>query len=65
MDLPGAIKAVTELKNLDGDEMRQVMHTIMTGEATPAQIGWSTYEGRDGRRNRRSCRGNARVSVQG
>ena len=39
MDLPGAIKAVTEHKNLSADEMRQVMQTIMTGEATQAQIG--------------------------
>jgi len=37
--LPGAIKAVTEHKNLSADEMRQVMQTIMTGEATQAQIG--------------------------
>ena len=39
MDLPGAIKAVTERKNLSAEDMRQVMQTIMTGEATQAQIG--------------------------
>ncbi|MDH5544586.1 MAG: anthranilate phosphoribosyltransferase [Gammaproteobacteria bacterium] len=39
MDLPAAIKAVTERRDLNADEMRQVMKTIMTGEATQAQIG--------------------------
>lgn len=39
MDLQSAIRAVTEHRDLSGDEMRGVMHTIMTGEATPAQIG--------------------------
>lgn len=39
MDMQGAIKAVTERRNLSGDEMQQVMRTIMTGEATQAQIG--------------------------
>ena len=39
MDMPAAIKAVTERKNLSVDEMTDVMRTIMTGEATPAQIG--------------------------
>lgn len=39
MDLPGAIKAVTENRNLTSDDMRSVMQTIMTGEATQAQIG--------------------------
>ncbi len=39
MDLPGAIRALTEHKNLSAAEMEQVMRTIMTGNATPAQIG--------------------------
>ncbi len=39
MDLQAAIKAVTERRDLSADEMQQVMHTIMTGEATQAQIG--------------------------
>ncbi len=39
MDMQAAIKAVTERRDLSGDEMRAVMRTIMTGEATPAQIG--------------------------
>jgi len=39
MNLPQAIKAVTERKDLSEDEMSQVMRLIMTGEATPAQIG--------------------------
>ncbi len=39
MDLPGAIRAVTERKNLSAVEMEDVMRTIMTGNATPAQIG--------------------------
>ncbi len=39
MEMQAAIKAVTERRDLSGDEMRAVMRTIMTGEATPAQIG--------------------------
>lgn len=39
MDLPGAIRALTEHKNLSAAEMEQVMRSIMTGNATPAQIG--------------------------
>lgn len=39
MDMPAAIKAVTERRNLSVDEMTDVMRTIMTGEATQAQIG--------------------------
>ena len=39
MDMPAAIRAVTERRNLSADDMRAVMRTIMTGEATPAQIG--------------------------
>lgn len=39
MDMPSAIRAVTERQNLSHEEMQSVMNTIMTGEATPAQIG--------------------------
>ncbi|MDH5649853.1 MAG: anthranilate phosphoribosyltransferase [Gammaproteobacteria bacterium] len=39
MDMQTAIRAVTEKKNLTEDQMRAVMRLIMTGEATPAQIG--------------------------
>ncbi|MDH5180516.1 MAG: anthranilate phosphoribosyltransferase [Gammaproteobacteria bacterium] len=39
MDMPQAIRAVTERRDLSADEMTAVMRTIMTGEATPAQIG--------------------------
>ncbi len=39
MDMQGAIRAVTERRNLSGTDMREVMRRIMTGEATSAQIG--------------------------
>jgi anthranilate phosphoribosyltransferase len=39
MDMPAAIRAVTERRDLKADDMRAVMQTIMTGQATPAQIG--------------------------
>jgi anthranilate phosphoribosyltransferase len=39
MDMQSAIKAVTEHKDLSSDDMRSVMRLIMTGEATPAQVG--------------------------
>ena len=39
MDMQAAIKAVTERRDLTNSEMTSVMRTIMTGEATPAQIG--------------------------
>ncbi len=39
MDMPAAIKAVTERRNLSSAEMTDVMQMIMTGAATPAQIG--------------------------
>ncbi len=39
MDMPAAISAVLEKRDLTEDEMHSVMRTIMTGEATPAQIG--------------------------
>jgi len=34
-----ALRAVTERRNLSSEEMIEVMRTIMTGGATPAQIG--------------------------
>ena len=39
MDMQAAIRAVTEGRDLSREEMQQVMQTIMTGEATQAQIG--------------------------
>ncbi len=39
MDMQTAIKRVTENKDLSSDEMIDVMRLIMTGEASPAQIG--------------------------
>ncbi|MCW8826424.1 MAG: anthranilate phosphoribosyltransferase, partial [Gammaproteobacteria bacterium] len=39
MDMQAAIRAVTEGRDLSRDDMQQVMRTIMTGEATQAQIG--------------------------
>jgi anthranilate phosphoribosyltransferase len=39
MDMPTALRAVTERRHLSAEEMRAVMRRIMTGEATPAQIG--------------------------
>jgi anthranilate phosphoribosyltransferase len=39
VDIRSAIHAVTERQDLSAEEMAQVMRTIMTGEATPAQIG--------------------------
>ncbi|KHD08077.1 anthranilate phosphoribosyltransferase [Candidatus Thiomargarita nelsonii] len=39
MDIKSALKAVTENRDLTLDEMSSVMHSLMTGEATPAQIG--------------------------
>jgi anthranilate phosphoribosyltransferase len=39
MDMPGALRAVTERRDLSADDMRAVMRLIMTGQATPAQIG--------------------------
>lgn len=39
MDIQQAIQAVTERRDLSGEEMRLVMRQIMTGEASPAQIG--------------------------
>ena len=39
MDMPAAIRAVTERRDLNAAEMTEVMRTVMTGGATPAQIG--------------------------
>lgn len=39
MDMQSAIKAVTDHQNLSTDEMATVMRLIMTGDATPAQVG--------------------------
>jgi anthranilate phosphoribosyltransferase len=39
MDMQAAIRRVTEHGDLSGDEMTDVMRLIMTGQATPAQIG--------------------------
>jgi anthranilate phosphoribosyltransferase len=39
MDMPAALRAVIERGHLSGVEMRDVMRLIMTGQATPAQIG--------------------------
>jgi len=39
MDMPSAIRAVVDRRNLSGSEMREAMRLIMTGQATPAQIG--------------------------
>ncbi len=39
MNIQEAIRAVTEAQDLSDAEMTEVMRQIMTGEATPAQIG--------------------------
>lgn len=39
MDMPAAIRTVVERRDLSAEQMRGIMRTIMTGEATPAQIG--------------------------
>lgn len=39
MDMQSAIRAVTEGRDLSEQEMLDVMNIIMTGEASPAQIG--------------------------
>ncbi len=39
MDMPTAIRCVTERQDLNADDMHDVMQLIMTGQATPAQIG--------------------------
>ena len=39
MNMQSAIRAVTEGRDLSAEQMHSVMRTIMTGQATPAQIG--------------------------
>lgn len=39
MDIQAALKLVTQNQDLTADQMRAVMQQIMTGNATPAQIG--------------------------
>ncbi len=39
MDMQSAIRTVTERQDLSAEQMTAVMGTIMSGEATPAQIG--------------------------
>lgn len=39
MTMQAAIKAVTEKRNLTAEEMNETMRLIMTGAATPAQVG--------------------------
>ena len=39
MDLPQAIAAVIDHRDLSAQDMEEVMRLIMTGQATPAQIG--------------------------
>ncbi len=39
MDIKGAIDRLANRHDLTGEEMREVMDTIMSGEATPSQIG--------------------------
>ncbi len=39
MDMQAALRAVIERKNLSDAEMTDIMRLIMSGEATPAQIG--------------------------
>ena len=39
MDIQSAIRTVIERRHLDGARMTGVMHSIMTGECTPAQVG--------------------------
>jgi anthranilate phosphoribosyltransferase len=39
MDIKAALQKIGARKDLTGEEMRGVMNTIMSGEATPSQIG--------------------------
>jgi len=39
MDIKGALNKIGDGHDLTGEEMRTVMNTIMSGDATPAQIG--------------------------
>ncbi len=39
MDIKAALNKIASRQDLTGEEMRSVMNTIMSGEATPSQIG--------------------------
>lgn len=39
MDIKGALNRIADGRDLTGTEMREVMNIIMSGEATPAQVG--------------------------
>ena len=39
MDIKAALNKIASRQDLTGEEMRAVMNTIMSGEATPSQIG--------------------------
>jgi anthranilate phosphoribosyltransferase len=39
LDIKGALAKIASRQDLTGEEMRSVMNTIMSGEATPSQIG--------------------------
>ena len=39
MNIQAAVNAVINKQDLSSEQMHAVMQTIMTGEATPAQIG--------------------------
>ena len=39
MDMQTAIRSVTERNDLTAEQMTEVMRSIMSGDATPAQIG--------------------------
>ncbi|CAI8787059.1 anthranilate phosphoribosyltransferase [Methylocaldum szegediense] len=39
MEMPGVLQTLLDRKDLDASQMRKVMRTIMSGGATPAQIG--------------------------
>jgi len=39
MDLPTALASIVDFRDLKAADMEAVMHQIMTGQATPAQIG--------------------------
>ena len=48
MDMPSAIRAVTERRDLTHDEMQSVMNTIMTGghPGTDRRLScWPAHEG--------------------
>lgn len=39
MNMQDALRVITERRDLQGEQMREVMRIVMRGEATPAQIG--------------------------